>query len=112
MNDSNVITSRQNCKGKTAVSWNDFGDPWRRIGLDFADECANIAAGVELPNRPSCWRARDDSPLKTLRLARGLSQKALSELVRCSTRTIGRLEAGHTLRKTDAADRIRRALEG
>jgi DNA-binding XRE family transcriptional regulator len=108
--NSDIISSQHNFKGKSAVPWNDFREPWRSIGMEYARACAAIAAGIAPPNPPTSHTI-DGAALKTSRIARGLSQKALALLAGCSPRTIRRVEAGYGLHRSGLAARLRLALQ-
>jgi DNA-binding XRE family transcriptional regulator len=101
--NSDIISSQHNFKGKSAVPWNDFREPWRSIGMEYA-------AGIAPPNPPTSHTI-DGAALKTSRIARGLSQKALALLAGCSPRTIRRVEAGYGLHRSGVAARLRQALQ-
>jgi DNA-binding XRE family transcriptional regulator len=96
---------------KTAIVWDLQPEKWRRIGLEFAAECAAIAAGA--PTQVPPFRASPSEPtndLRRLRLRRGLSQRAVAALVGCNQTSISDAELGRA--SATMATLIRRALEG
>jgi DNA-binding XRE family transcriptional regulator len=93
----------------TAYPWHERRDVWRTIGLEFVEICAAITSGVPvLPPR----RLQHDGykDLRPLRLAKGLTQKALARLAGCSTSAVKAAEWGRA--KSATVTLIRRALEG
>jgi DNA-binding XRE family transcriptional regulator len=80
-----------NRKFKTAVEWELQRTPWCRIGPEFRAECEAIASGVT----PETGRARPpESDLRQLRVKRGLSQRALAQIVGCYHTNVHRAEHG------------------
>jgi hypothetical protein len=80
-------------KVKTAVVWDLRPWPWYQVGPEFRAECDAIASGVTPETGPE--RARPpEADLRQLRVKRGLTQRAVAELVGCHQSVVLRSEHG------------------
>jgi DNA-binding XRE family transcriptional regulator len=74
--------------------WTEATGRWRRIGLEFREECRAICCGnLPVPPRkraiPEGWGA-----LREARIARHMTQQQLADAVSCHVNTIKGAESG------------------
>jgi hypothetical protein len=98
VDDAQIVAPQR--KVKTAVIWDLRPWPWYQVGPEFRAECEAIASGVTPETVPD---------LRRLRVKRGLTQRALAELVGCNQSVVLRAEHGGGGKW---AVIIRKALEG